>query len=142
MADLNKSEAKKSGSVARANGSFVDSVDGSSKPPNMKNSGGPSSQRPSSIKRMANNMMGIFNTDKGKGIHLADSNMKLAAGGHINDSMSNIPQSDLGHGGIDAAAVGSNNNLPPTKDGARKTSALGSSSTQQQAIRNQIVYQQ
>ena len=40
LADLNKSEAKKAGSLARANGSFVESVDGS-KPPHK--TGGPSS---------------------------------------------------------------------------------------------------
>jgi hypothetical protein len=80
--------------VARANGSFVESIDGS-KSQNMKmGPAGPNSQRPSSIKRMANNVIGIFNTDKGKGQHMVNSNMKLGIDG-INDSMSNIPNSEL-----------------------------------------------
>ena len=76
-------------------------------------------------------MMGMFHTDKGKGQHLADSNTKHGGGYNISDSMSNIPASDF-----PAESVPGNNNLPPTKDGQRKTSALGTSSTQQQAIRN------
>jgi|AACY02.9.fsa_nt_gi hypothetical protein len=75
---------------------------------------------------MANNVMGMFNTDKGKGQHLVGSNMKLAMD-NINDSMSNIPQSELPPG--ESLQNSAASNLPPTKDGQRKTSALGSSST-------------
>jgi hypothetical protein len=50
--------------------------------------------------------------------------------------MSNIPASDL-----HVDNLPSSSNLPPTKDGQRKPTTFGGSSsiTQQQAIRNQIV---
>lgn len=69
----------------------------------------------------------MFNTDKGKGQHLVGSNMKLGID-NINDSMSNIPASEMQPENTQSTAGAMS--LPPTKDGQRKTSQLGSSSTQ------------
>lgn len=119
IVNLNKSDAKKSGSLKRSNGSFVEAIDGG-QPHQMKPTSG--SQRPSSIKRMANNVMGIFDK-KNQG----NNNIKQVIVNDTNDSMSNIPASDLQ---IDNLPSQNQSTLPPTKDGQRKTSTLGSSFTQ------------
>lgn len=87
---------------------------------------------------MANNVMGMFNAEKVKGQHYDQNNLNVGMD-NITDSISNIPGSEF-----QAANFGNNiNNLPPTKDGIRKQNTLlGSTQTQQQAIRNQIVQQQ
>jgi len=57
---MNKSGAKKSGSLKRtSDGSFIDYDQNSGQQPQVPTHG--SSNRPSSIKRVANQVMGIFN---------------------------------------------------------------------------------
>ena len=80
---------------------------------------------------MASNVMGMFNNNDKRNL----GNINKLTVDNTNDSISNIPASDLQTDNL----PGSGNTLPPTKDGQRKPSALGSSFTQQQAIRNQIV---
>lgn len=77
---------------------------------------------------MANNVMGMFHSNQSdkkghSGVGMASgqiSNVKL--NDNTNDSMSNIPPSDL-----HVENLPSSSTLPPTKDGQRKTSTFGNS---------------
>ena len=72
---------------------------------------------------MASNVMGMFNNNDKRNL----GNINKLTVDNTNDSISNIPASDLQMENLPS----SGNTLPPTKDGQRKPSTLGSSFTQQ-----------